>query len=61
MTQVYDAKNVLVPVTVVEPAPAPFVQVKTTATTATTPFRSASPEEVEEHLRRGKTAPAKAA
>jgi large subunit ribosomal protein L3 len=30
MTQVYDAKNVLVPVTVVEAGPCPVVQVKTT-------------------------------
>jgi len=32
MTQVYDAQNVLVPVTVVEAGPCPVVQVKTTAT-----------------------------
>lgn len=32
MTQVYDAHNVLVPVTVVEAGPCPVVQVKTTAT-----------------------------
>jgi large subunit ribosomal protein L3 len=32
MTQVYDAKNVLVPVTVVEAGPCPVVQVKTTET-----------------------------
>jgi large subunit ribosomal protein L3 len=31
MTQVYDAQNVLVPVTVVEAGPCPVVQVKTTA------------------------------
>ena len=30
MTQVYDAQNVLVPVTVVEAGPCPVVQVKTT-------------------------------
>lgn len=32
MTQVYDAQNVLIPVTVVEAGPCPVVQVKTTAT-----------------------------
>src|ERR1043166_7464549 len=32
MTQVYDAQNVLVPVTVVEAGPCPVVQVKTTET-----------------------------
>jgi large subunit ribosomal protein L3 len=32
MTQVYDAQNVLVPVTVVEAGPCPVLQVKTTAT-----------------------------
>ena len=32
MTQVYDAQNVLVPVTVVEAGPCPVVQVKTVAT-----------------------------
>jgi large subunit ribosomal protein L3 len=32
MTQVYDAQNVLVPVTVVEAGPCPVVQVKTTQT-----------------------------
>src|SRR5215467_14597835 len=32
MTQIYDAQNVLVPVTVVEAGPCAVVQVKTTAT-----------------------------
>src|SRR5215469_5774646 len=32
MTQIYDAQNVLVPVTVVEAGPCPVVQIKTTET-----------------------------
>ena len=37
MTQIYDAQNVLIPVSVVEAGPCPVVQVKTVEATATMP------------------------
>jgi len=42
MTQVYDAQNVLVPVTVVEAGPCPVVQIKTVESDGYMPCNSAS-------------------